>query len=415
MKLLTKNTFVSLVVSVIVFAVGGFVFYIQLTNIIDEESNEELLEKKNEVLQFVAKNNRLPNELTGEEFMVFLPSTENTLDSFSDTLIYSEMQSENLPYRILNFSLQLNGQNYQARICDAVLEQDELIETIFASFALIISAFIILLLTVNYFFSKLIWRSFFNTIEEIGIFQPSQNNLIVTKKSTILEFQQLNDAIQSMSVKISNEFKNLKTFTENASHELQTPLAIIQSKTENLLQSVGLEQAQMSELIEINRAIARLRRINQSLILLTKIENNQFTITNQIDLSEVIKDKIELYDDLIKMKKIRLSTSLISVKIPFHPDLADILVSNLLTNAIKYCPEEGEINIVSNENSLVFSNSGEKLISNGEQLFKRFYKDNIDSESTGLGLAIVESICKMHNCKVSYNFISNLHQFKIEF
>lgn len=118
-----------------------------------------------------------------------------------------------------------------------------------------------------------------------------------------MEFQQLNDAIQSMSVKISNEFKNLKTFTENASHELQTPLAIIQSKTENLLQSVGLEQAQMSELIEINRAIARLRRINQSLILLTKIENNQFTITNQIDLSEVIKDKIELYDDLIKMKK----------------------------------------------------------------------------------------------------------------
>lgn len=111
-------------------------------------------------MQFVAKNNRLPNELTGEEFMVFLPSTENTLDSFSDTLIYSEMQSENLPYRILNFSLQLNGQNYQARICDAVLEQDELIETIFASFALIISAFIILLLTVNYFFSKLIWRSF---------------------------------------------------------------------------------------------------------------------------------------------------------------------------------------------------------------------------------------------------------------
>ncbi len=415
MKLLTKNTFVYLVVSVVVFVIGGFVFFIQLTDIIDEESNEELLEKKNEVLQFVAKNNRLPNELTGEEFMLFQPTIEGMQDSFSDTLIYSEMQSENLPYRILNFSLQLNGQYYQARISDAVLEQDELIETIFASFAMIISAFILILLTVNYFFSKLIWRSFFNTIEEIGTFQPEQDKLIATKKSSILEFQQLNDAIHSMSVKINSDFKNLKDFTENASHELQTPLAIIQSKTENLLQSTGLEDAQMRELIEINRAIARLRRINQSLILLTKIENNQFIVSDQVDISQVVKDKIELYDDLIKMKKIRLSTSLISVKIPFHPDLADILISNLLTNAIKYCPEEGEINIISNENSLVFSNSGKKFISNGEQLFKRFFKDNMDSESTGLGLAIVESISKMHNYKLSYNFVSNLHQFKIGF
>lgn len=415
MKLLTKNTFVYLVVSVVVFVIGGFVFFIQLTDIIDEESNEELLEKKNEVLQFVAKNNRLPNELTGEEFMLFQPTIEGIQDSFSDTLIYSEMQSENLPYRILNFSLQLNGQYYQARISDAVLEQDELIETIFASFAMIISAFILILLTVNYFFSKLIWRSFFNTIEEIGTFQPAQDKLIATKKSSILEFQQLNDVIHSMSVKINSDFKNLKDFTENASHELQTPLAIIQSKTENLLQSTGLEDAQMRELIEINRAIARLRRINQSLILLTKIENNQFIVSDQVDISQVVKDKIELYDDLIKMKKIRLSTSLISVKISFHPDLADILISNLLINAIKYCPEEGEINIISNENSLVFSNSGEKLISNGEQLFKRFYKDNMDSESTGLGLAIVESISKMHNYKLSYNFVSNLHQFKIGF
>ncbi len=415
MKLLTKNTFVYLVVSVVVFVIGGFVFFIQLTDIIDEESNEELLEKKNEVLQFVAKNNRLPNELTGEEFMLFQPAISGIEDSFSDTLIYSEMQSENLPYRILNFSLQLNGQYYQARISDAVLEQDELIETIFASFAMIISAFILILLTVNYFFSKLIWRSFFNTIEEIGTFQPEQDKLIATKKSSILEFQQLNDAIHSMSVKINSDFKNLKDFTENASHELQTPLAIIQSKTENLLQSTGLEDAQMRELIEINRAIARLRRINQSLILLTKIENNQFIVSDQVDISQVVKDKIELYDDLIKMKKIRLSTSLISVKISFHPDLADILISNLLTNAIKYCPEEGEINIISNENSLVFSNSGKKFISNGEQLFKRFFKDNMDSESTGLGLAIVESISKMHNYKLSYNFVSNLHQFKIGF
>ena len=316
MRLLTKNTLVLLTVTLIVFLAGGFIFYSQLRNIMNEEATEALFIKKNEVEKYISKNTRLPESISLEE-LSFTESITPIKESLNDEMIYIEEEKEKMPYKKLSFNVIFEGKNYKCTISKSLLETDDLIETIFQSFAIIIGLLIVVFTIINFLFSKTIWNPFFTTLEQINNYEIEKHSVLTIESNGAKEFQQLNEAIKKMTQKISNDFNNLKYFTENASHELQTPLAIIKSKTEVLLQTEGLNDDQAKQIIEINQTASRLSKLNHTLLLMSKIENNQFNVTENLNFSYLVTNKLKQFEDLIEMKQLNIINSFDNITVSY--------------------------------------------------------------------------------------------------
>ena len=411
MRLLTKNTLVLLLVTLIIFVAGGFVFYSQLKNIMNEEALEALYIKKSEIENYITKNKKLPESISLEELLSFAESKNPSKESLNDRMIYIEEEQEDMPYKQLSFNVVFEDKNYKCTVSKSLLEADDLIETILQSFSIIIGLLIIVFVSINYLFSKQIWKPFFKTLKQINDYEIENHQVLNFESNGAKEFEQLNEAIKKMTQKISNDFNNLKSFTENASHELQTPLSIIKNKIELLLQTEDLTDELAKQLIEISQTTNRLSKLNQTLLLMTKIENNQFTNTETINFSNIVTNKLKQFEDLIEIKQLTITSSIDNITVLIHPMLADIIVSNLLSNAIKYTPEKGEIKINLNTSIFTISNNGAPLKAKDNELFTRFYKENEDSTSTGLGLALVKQIAAINKHKVNYGYLNSSHTF----
>jgi signal transduction histidine kinase len=286
----------------------------------------------------------------------------------------------------------------------------------------VLSALIIFLLllgggaVLNYFISKRIWKPFYNILDIIKDYRPGGKTVVDLSKSSISEFQNLNQVIEKLVTKVENDFVNLKQFTENASHEIQTPLAIIKNKSELLLQREDLDKEAIKEIVSIDEAATRLSKLNQALLQLMKIDNRQYQESEKMDLSGLLEIKLQKLNELIEMKNIKLKTSIDkNVFIYMNVSLAEILLSNLLNNSIKHNIFGGEliINLIPNELSI--KNTGEALHIEPEKLFDRFVKESTSNESIGLGLSLVRQICETYNFRVSYHYEHSLHELKVNF
>lgn len=415
MKLLTKNTIVFLLTTCVVFLAGGFIFYFQLQRIIEEETREELLYKSEEIKNYLETYHQLPNAVIFGELQIS-PSDTLMETKMIDTMIYHPIEEEEIPYQQLSFGVKHNGSFYNIMVRKSMLESDDLIETIILSFSIISGLFILLLMMVNYFFSKKMWQPFLKMVHQLSLYKVGHEHDLKNIKTNTKEFNQLQDAIRQMSNQISNDFRMLKDFTENASHEMQTPLAIIKNKTENILQTEGLNADQIKHLLEIEQTANRLRKLNQNLLLLTKIENHQFNHQESNHLSEIVKHKWEQYEELAGLKNIQADIQIEDhVMIQTNPTLVDIILSNLFSNAIRYNHAAGKISIRLTENTLQVCNSGKNEALDAEKIFQRFYKDHEHPDSIGLGLSIVKEITEIQRHQISYRYINQMHCFTYQF
>lgn len=229
------------------------------------------------------------------------------------------------------------------------------------------------------------------------------------------EFKELNTFLKKMTDKAVEEYTAVKQFSENASHELQTPLAVIRGKLE-LLSETNIDEDQATLLADMHHAIEKLSKINRSLILLSKMENNEFAVTEHIKFCRVAKDVLAAYEDRLEMKNIQVKKELDkNIQLRIHPVLADMLMNNLLGNAIRHNVQDGTIHVILKQEKLVIKNTGLPPETPTEELFERFRKSNQCSESVGLGLAIVKQICEVCDFKVSYKYKAPLHILQVDF
>jgi len=219
-----------------------------------------------------------------------------------------------------------------------------------------------------------------------------------------------------MTKRVRNDYESLKNFTENASHEIQTPLAIIKSKLELLSQSENLDETQILVIGAINDAASRLSKLNQSLLLLTKIENRQFIESERLNLSFILSENLENFEELAETKNIKINRNIKeNVPVEMNESLSGILISNLIINSIKHNQNNGFIDVKLDNNILKISNTGAKPGTKTEAFFQRFKKDLGSNDSLGLGLSIVKKICDNYGFTVQYDYKESLHIVTIEF
>jgi signal transduction histidine kinase len=222
----------------------------------------------------------------------------------------------------------------------------------------------------------------------------------------------MNDTLRYTTAKAKEDYHFLKTFTENASHELQTPLAIIQSKLDLLIQDDYLSEPQSLVLQSAYQALQKMSRLNQSLLLLTKIENGQYTERSLIDLPGKTNEKIIQFEELVRAKRISIRKDIHEpLSLLINPSLADILLNNVFSNAIKYTAAGGVIAVTIQPGLFAVSNTGNGGPLDDQQLFRRFGKPGHVSAGVGLGLAIIRQISDISGIPVQYTYENGEHRF----
>ena len=393
-------------------------FYYILRQQVDHNINLELEKRQtsiNKELDSAHSSLDKPVSLSEKVLITPLNKPRPTV-SYSDTLLYNPEENRYSLYRQLGFVKKISNQAYYIQIFKPLEETDRLIVRIVLMMNILMIIIIIVLLVVNRYSSRQGWKVFYDTIDKINNYDVNSHETFSLNQSDIKEFADLNRVLLTMTERIKNDYINLKEYIENASHEIQTPLAVINSKMELLLQFGDMNEKQYKMVADAYEASNRLSRLDKTLILLAKIENRQFPGAKPVDPAIMINNQLESLEDLILSKKIKIIQRLDNeVTITMNPYLAEIMLVNLIKNAIRHNITGGDLIIELTKHSLKIANSGPPLKMDPEMLFKRFQKSSSSPESLGLGLAIVQKICDMYGYKVGYSYQNEMHTMSVEF
>lgn len=343
-------------------------------------------------------------------------TTVTTGDVYKDSVIYDRFEEEDLPYRILESNMSANGKSYLIFIARTTLEHDDLMESLLKAFGLLLGFLLLTFFALNWILSKTLWKPFYKTLNELKKYDLHANTVVALESTSTKEFKQLNQSLNEMMEKIQSDFQQQKEFTENAAHEMQTPLAVIKANIGLLMQSPNLKQEEMEQLQSIDNTARKMSSLNKALILLAKIENNQFKENVKLSAKEIVSKVLQHYEDALSGKEISVENNITTdINFKLNPALADVLITNLVQNAIRHNFKGGKIRIETKVNSLIISNTGEPLNIKAEDLFVRFKKNYASKESLGLGLSIVKSIVDSFDHTIGYTYENNMHKFSVNF
>ena len=337
-------------------------------------------------------------------------------DSLTTIEEYDSVSKELVPHRILTSHFIANGKPCLLQVKTSLVDNEDLIQSIVKVQGILLLLLLTGLIIINRSLSKRIWKPFYITLDKLRNYKVEQHAALALAKSSVNEFNDLNTSLEELTDRTHKTFISRKEFTENASHEMQTPLAVFQSKLELLMQTSPLNEDQAQLMGDLGDASQRMVRLNKSLILLTKIENNQFAEKENVSLNNILENFVQQYQPQAQEKQISIHSKMQEeVMLKANKMLIEILVSNLLGNAIRHNYINGTILILSEHNKLTIQNAGKPSALDEQKLFKRFQKDSSDNDSIGLGLEIVKQICNLYRFSITYQYSDGLHGFTILF
>ena len=417
MKLFTRYNRINIAATILIFVIGSIAFYFVLQYVLIRQLDETLRSEQQEVNEYITAHNQLPEIQNTRHQWITIEPTSATLHKTRPRQLWilNPKENEIEPVRLLVFSVSAAGKVYKVSVYKSELETEDLLQLII----LVTIAMIGLILLFNYLINRRlinrIWQPFYHTINSIREYQVAAQHPLSLSKEPIDEINLLNESLNSMTHRIHQDYSALRSFTENASHEMQTPLAVIRSKVESLLQDAEGKPQSVQQLLVIEDATLKLSRLHQSLLLLTKLGNRQFILNETVDLTSIIENKLEERQELISAKKLHVFTTFGLVSLSFHQHLAEIMINNLLNNMIRYTPDAGDVNIQLTQELLFISNTASNGSLKSNKVFERFYKVENTQEGTGLGLAIIKEICNSAGFKIYYGYKDQKHEFTIYF
>jgi signal transduction histidine kinase len=264
--------------------------------------------------------------------------------------------------------------------------------------------------------ARRLWKPFYDSVNIAEKFDIQSDKPLDLPVTDIKEFNQLNDVFDYMTTKMRYDYLNLKEFSENAAHEIQTPLAVIRSKADILMQQKGLNKESINLLKSINEATTKLFKLNQGLLLISKIDNQIFNEKKKVSLRKILEKGLENYKEIMELKNIKVEMNASDdAVVEMNDVLAETLVSNLLSNAVRFNFDYGFIKCNIDNKYLSIANSGLPLTIDPEDLFKRFYKGSDNPQSVGLGLSIVKKITEGYGMTINYSNHDNTHEIRLRY
>lgn len=420
MRLIYRITIRLSVVLLPILAIWAVVFYYSMVNEINDETDDSLEDYAEMLVRRTLTNGELPEENNGSNntySIEMLPHGYNKEHymTFEDRQVYIPEKRETEPARTLTMTFSDgNDHVYLLTVSTPTFEREDLLLSIFWHIVALYVILTLSILAVTALIFNYSMRPLYRLLGWLDNYHLGNGTGDLPMCTNIHEFKKLTESARSTIDRAEKYFDRQKQFIGNASHELQTPLAVLGTRIEWMIDNTTLTEEQFAELTKMRQSLHRLSRLNRTLLLISKIENAQFNDRKDIDLVELINNEIEIYKEIYADKEIGCSTELpVRFIASMDESLATTLVTNLIKNAFLHTANGGNINITIKRGALTVSNSGEEAL-DATRLFDRFYTSG-KSGSTGLGLALAKSIADFYRFKLEYSFAEGRHRFSVKF
>jgi signal transduction histidine kinase len=412
-KLFDSTNLYYILFAVLTYIIVGLAFYLVVEHVIYQEVEDRLTVERRDFENFTKTHGMWDESCYFVENKIELDTAGNLPANyavFKDTLLYNRYSNEYVPFREHSFISTIGKTHYKVSIRKSLIESIKLLKSITGTMLIVLSIGLLLLFLFQRRIARTIWEPFYATLASAKAFDLNEGRGLALREEKIFEFNELNSVLRKMTDKIARDYTSLKEFTENAAHEIQTPLALINSRVEALIQQSNFTDEQMRWIQNIHESSIRLSRLHQALLLLSKIDNGQFFEHTAVDFHERLTAKLQELEEFIAHKSLTITvTPQASFEVEMNPALADILITNLLSNAIRHNIPNGRIDITITATTFTVANTGAPLTIDPDRLFERFKKQQQSSASLGLGLAIVKKICDNYPFDIRYQYHENLH------
>ncbi|GGA90538.1 sensor histidine kinase [Puia dinghuensis] len=413
MKLFTKYYRINLPVMMVIFLLSAGMVYLLIDGILIREVDIGLAGAERGIRTYYSLHHQFPQQYPLDDSKLNYELTDKPMDQslFSPITLYSNVENKMHNFRKVVFTITDGNKIYKVTYSKPLQGIHHLSRAIiFVSLLTVLTTIFASVIT-NRILLRRLWRPFYDALHAMRNLQLGDARNLHFPITTTEEFRYMNESLGLAARKAGEDYLLLKEFTENASHELQTPLSIIRSKLEVLIQDEDLTPKQSEVVSSVFASLKKLSRLNQSLLLLTKIGNQQFHHTEKIDLKERMEDLLPQFRELWSANNIAASWELEASSIEASPDLIDVLLNNLLSNAGNHNVGGGLIRIQLQPNKLTIGNTSPSSALDPKRIFTRFYKGPSNNGNNGLGLSIVKEICDASAIVPGYHYTADVHYF----
>lgn len=421
MKLLNYTTTYFSVILLILISIWAVVFYFAMFDEIYDSIDDGLDNRKMMLIARATREPDLQEKPQLDEYLYTIQKVDfndyrGFKDIYKDTLMYMINEKDYEPVRTLESVFKLNNEYYKMKVVTSMVEEDDQINNLLKFTLILYAGLVLSILLLNNIFLRKVWKPFYSLLAQLKTFSLESKASVKYAPTKIEEFVHLNKDIEKLLQKARESYEGQKQFIENASHELQTPLAIAINKLENLFEDPHLTSYQAEQLQLALGNLERLKNLNRSLLLISKIENNQFMKQQDVDINSLIREILSHFADMVEFKNMRFRFSgKFKVSQRLNRDLAYILFSNLVQNAVYHGKSGSDISLELNENKFTVSNHSEIESLENLPIFDRFQKFHSTNNSTGLGLPISKAIAENYGYSLSYTYKKGQHQFVLAF
>ena len=421
MKLLYKITLTLLVPLSLTIGIWGWLSYRTMSKKIHADTDLILKSYSSDIIMRLLSGKELPERFNGAYNTYYIQSLtpEEAADSpaveYGEAEAFLKSQEDFASSRIRSQIFQDNEGNFRKiTVSLPTFEQDMLIEHVFWWTMLLFIVLLASVLAIGLVLLNYNMKPLYRLLDWIDRYEPGVQGSKVPSDTDIVEFRKLASAIEHAVTRFETQYEERKIFIGNASHELQTPLAVCSNRIEMMLEHPDMTESLAEEMIKVHRSLSGLIRLNKTLLLLSKIENGQFPQTADVDMNALAKESIELHQEIYDHKNIAAE---IDGKDGFvhriDEQMASVLIGNLVKNAFLYTPSGGTINVTMSKTGFSISNTGNAPLDKNK-VFRRFYQPSGRKEgATGLGLALAYSVCMNNGMDITYDFNNDRHIFSI--
>ncbi|MBN1541275.1 HAMP domain-containing histidine kinase [candidate division KSB1 bacterium] len=414
-KLLSKTTLIYLVFTFFAFSASAVLLMRNTDRFIDKEIEGYFRYYEHRVQKLLRMDRQL-QDIERHAFVVSIEATEPAefVPVYRDTLILNAETEARQPYRIKTLVIREEDQAYLVSLRRNSEDFEKLKEMIFGALIQVFIGLALVIVLFNTLLSGHFFQPFNRILQQMKSYKVGTAASPQPVRTNTVEFIRMQQLFTRMVERIEGDYRNLKEYTEHMAHELQTPLTVMRSKMESLIADTQVMRRHHSAVKILSDEITHLSKLGTTLNLLTKIENQEFNRSERIVTQPVIERHVEAIHELVALKSLTIEADLDKDHtLVIDPFLLDIVLKNLLRNAISYGTPNGPIRIVTFADTLEVSNYGAPLSFPAEKLFERFSHHNGLRASLGLGLSLVKKVCEVSGIEIGYVYRDGQHVFSL--